>query len=218
VHENCMVLKFSYKGVAVMLTGDSSKPCWERIVGYYEGRTEEETGTEVLKCQILHASHHGSRTFVKDSKDDEAYLEALELIEPEFLVISVGPDSKHEHPHDDMLAIYEEKVGADNVHQTCIEATVRLEVEEDGTARLIVDEGDRYAADYAWDEADDDDADDGGSNGGGGDALKTAAALVGAGAVAEIARRAAKRSTPPSRPAPGYEETKQKPLKRERYG
>src|SRR5437868_12365653 len=27
VHENCMVLKFTYKGVAVMLTGDSSRPC-----------------------------------------------------------------------------------------------------------------------------------------------------------------------------------------------
>ncbi|MFL5480354.1 MAG: hypothetical protein ACJ79X_15165 [Gemmatimonadaceae bacterium] len=33
-----------------MLTGDSNKPCWERVVGYYEGR-EDETGVEVLKAQ-----------------------------------------------------------------------------------------------------------------------------------------------------------------------
>lgn len=216
VHENCMVLKFSYKGVCVMLSGDSSKPCWERVVDYYKGRTEEETGTEVLKCQILHASHHGSRTFVKDSTDDEAYLEALELIEPEFVVISVGPDSKHEHPHDDMLEIYEEKVGSEKVLQTCVSGTVRLEVDEEGTALLVTTEGDRYVEDYGWDEEHEDDADDGGGGGGG---ARTAAALVGAAAVAEIARRAAqRRSTPPSRPAPGHEETKQKPLKRERYG
>ena len=122
-----MVLKFAYKGCAVMLTGDSNRLCWERIVGYYEGRTEEETGTEVLQRHVLHASHHGSRTFVKDSKNDDAYLEALGLIDPEIvIVISVGPDSKHDHPHDDMLKIYEEKVGEGDVLQTCVGGTVRL--------------------------------------------------------------------------------------------
>lgn len=219
VHENCMVLKFSYKGVSVMLTGDASKPCWERIVGYYEGRTEEETGTDVLKCEILHASHHGSRTFVKNSKDDEAYLEALRLIQPEFVVISVGPDSKHEHPHDDMLEIYEDEVGAENVLQSCLTGTVRLEVDEDGTTRLVDDDGDRYAEEYAWDDEEDENDGKDDDGGGGGGARKAAAGLVGAALVAEIARQAAKRrSTPPARPAPGHEETKQRPLKRERYG
>ena len=28
VHENCVVLKFTYAGYSVMLTGDSNKPCW----------------------------------------------------------------------------------------------------------------------------------------------------------------------------------------------
>src|SRR5438034_4664514 len=56
-----------------------------------EGR-EDETGVEVLKAQNLHASHHGSRTFVKDAKDDpEPYLEAFELIDSEDVIISVGP-------------------------------------------------------------------------------------------------------------------------------
>jgi len=46
----------------------------------------------VLKAQNLHASHHGSRTFVKDAKDDpEPYLEAFELIDSEDVIISVGP-------------------------------------------------------------------------------------------------------------------------------
>ncbi len=111
----------SYAGYSVMLTGDSNKPCWERVVGYYEGR-EDETGVEVLKAQNLHASHHGSRTFVKDAKDDpEPYLEAFELIDSEDVIISVGPDSKHDHPHEDMLDIYNDQVGAENVLQTCVE-------------------------------------------------------------------------------------------------
>ena len=124
-----------------------------------------------------------------------------------------------------MLKIYEEEVGDDNVIQTCISGTCRLEVDEEGTATLITDDGDRYVENYGWDDDDDgdtdnsDDDDDGGGGNGGGGGLKTAAALAGAAAVAEIARRAAERgSTPPARPAPGHEETKQRPLKRERYG
>jgi competence protein ComEC len=150
VHENCMVLKISYAGYSVLLTGDSNKACWERVVGYYRGHADE-TGLEVLKAQALHASHHGSRTFVKDSKDDpDPYVEALELIDPEIVLISVGVDSKYDHPHDDMMEIYDGQVGAENVMQTSITGTIRLEVEADGTARIVTDD-ERYLG-YAWDE------------------------------------------------------------------
>jgi beta-lactamase superfamily II metal-dependent hydrolase len=85
-------------------------------------RSRVPCGVEVLKAQNLHASHHGSRTFVKDAKDDpEPYLEAFELIDSEDVIISVGPDSKHDHPHEDMLDIYNDQVGAENVLQTCVE-------------------------------------------------------------------------------------------------
>jgi competence protein ComEC len=154
VHENCVVLKFTYAGYSVMLTGDSNKPCWERVVGYYEGRTDD-IGVEVLQAQSLHASHHGSRSFVKDGKDDpNPYLEALKAIGPEDVIISVGPDSKHDHPHDDMVEIYDDQVGAGNVLQTCVEGTLRLEVEADGTARLIADDDARYEG-YGWGDDDD---------------------------------------------------------------
>jgi competence protein ComEC len=152
VHENCVVLKFTYAGYSVILTGDSNKPCWERVVGYYEGRTDD-VGVEVLRGETLHASHHGSRTFVKDDKDDEdPFLRALELIEPEEIVVSVGPDSRHNHPHDDMIEIYNDKVGADHVLQTCEVGTVRLEVSPDGVAQLITSDGPNYARDCGWDD------------------------------------------------------------------
>ena len=76
VHENCMVLTFEYEGYSVMLTGDSNLPAWKRIHGYYEGRTDEND-LDVLEADVLHASHHGSRTFVKDDKDDKPWLGAL---------------------------------------------------------------------------------------------------------------------------------------------
>ena len=69
VHENCLVLKLAFEGTSVILTGDSNLACWERILDYYKGRTEEQTGTEVLQADILHASHHGSRTFFKDGDE-----------------------------------------------------------------------------------------------------------------------------------------------------
>lgn len=190
VHENCVVLKVSYADYSVILTGDSNKPCWERIVGYYRGRTED-AGTEVLKTNVLHASHHGSRTFVKDSKDDDAYLEALEIIEPEEVVVSVGPDSKHDHPHKDMMEIYEEQVGADDISQTSEVGTIRLEVDSDGIGQLITGEGTDYKQDYHWD--DDDGGDD--DRGGGGSTGKR----------------------PPKVPPPGYETAPQRGPKRDRY-
>jgi beta-lactamase superfamily II metal-dependent hydrolase len=187
VHENCVVLRFTYKNLSVMLTGDSNKPCWERVVGYYADRTDDE-GLAELKSDYLHASHHGSRTFYKDSKDDsEPYLDALEAIDPEIVVISVGPDSKHDHPHDDMLGVYNDRVDAENVLQTCVTGTMRLEIEADGTARLISDDSLSYDG-YGWD----DDGDDGGGGG-------------------------SKRSIPPTAPPPGHHATPRR-APRERYG
>lgn len=72
-----------------MLTGDSGLKAWERIVDYYEGRADGND-LSVLASQVLHASHHGSRTFVKDDKDAEPWLRALDAISPEDVVISVG--------------------------------------------------------------------------------------------------------------------------------
>ena len=76
-----------------------------------------------------------------------------------------------------MLTIYNDQVGADNVLQTCVEGTMRLEVETDGTARLVTDDTLTYDG-YGWD--DDDDDDDGGGS---------------------------KRSVPPAAPPPGHHAT-----------
>ncbi len=110
IHEECMVLKMSFKGFGVLLTGDSNKACWERINKYYSG---------VLPSKILHASHHGSRTFFKEDEDDQEPLEEhLAKINPEYLVVSVSHPSKHGHPHEDAMKLYGEVVDKDKVRYT----------------------------------------------------------------------------------------------------
>ena len=72
VHENCGVYRLTFNGVSIMLTGDSNLPAWKRIAGY-RGQLRTKHRASVLASQVAHASHHGSRTFVKDTKDDEPW-------------------------------------------------------------------------------------------------------------------------------------------------
>jgi competence protein ComEC len=194
VHENCGVYRLTVDGVSVMLTGDSNLPAWQRIVSYYEGRTDEND-LSVLKSDVVHASHHGSRTFVKDVKDDEPWLDALDAMEPADIVISVGENNRHEHPHDDMLALYEDEVGDEYVHQTKDLGTLVLTVTGGGGYDLAEDEN--FAQKYGWDDEDGDVAKTSGPSGGGSTGRT---------------RRA------PATPPPGYEKTPQRPPRRERYG
>jgi competence protein ComEC len=110
IHEECMVLKMSFCNFDILLTGDSSKACWERINKHY---------ADLLPSKILHASHHGSRTFFKKGEDDEEPLtDHLTKIDPEYLVVSVSHPSKHDHPHKDAMELYGEVVKNKNVRYT----------------------------------------------------------------------------------------------------
>jgi beta-lactamase superfamily II metal-dependent hydrolase len=193
VHENCLVLKIDYRGASVMITGDSNLACWKRIVGYYEGRTDDETGEEVLEATVLHASHHGSRTFFKEGDvDSDPWGDALELINPDAVIVSVGENNRHDHPHEDMMRAYRNQVGEDDVYETRQTGTVILEVEDDGVPRIRLDSG-RYVEDYGWDDEDDEGGDDDepeDRGGGGGGAAKALAGLAAAGVVGAAAAAA----------------------------
>lgn len=160
VHENCLVMRITYEGgTSVILTGDSNLACWQRIVDYYDNDDDEATGTEVLSADILSAPHHGSRTFYKPGDEDsEPWLEGLEAIAPDLVVVSVGADNDHGHPHADMMDAYRDQCSTDNVHETAQSGTVLVEVDSGGDYVLALDPG-NYAEDYAWDEGDDDDDD-----------------------------------------------------------
>lgn len=110
IHEQCGVIKFSYKGKSILLTGDSDKAAWRDYITKYH--------TDNLKSDVLSASHHGSRSFFKETEeDDDVYEKHMEEIAPEYLIISAPKqaESKHDHPHDDAVALYEKYIDAGNI-------------------------------------------------------------------------------------------------------
>lgn len=61
-HTNSIVLKISYGGRALLLTGDSDWISWkEKIIPNFQ---------ETVKSDILVASHHGSRSFFTDEANE----------------------------------------------------------------------------------------------------------------------------------------------------
>lgn len=115
IHEHCAVIRFSYGNPKrhVLITGDSDKTAWkEHITDYYEN---------CIKADILSASHHGSRTFFKDSEDDDEPFEVhLNNIDPQYVIINAPKQSEsiHGHPHDDAIAFYKKKIEEENILHT----------------------------------------------------------------------------------------------------
>lgn len=110
IHEECFVLKMSFRNFGVLFTSDSNKTCWQRINKHY---------ADVLPSEVLHASHHGSRTFFKTGEDDEESLKGhLTKLDPEYLIVSVSHPSKHKHPHKDAMQLYWEVVDKKKVRYT----------------------------------------------------------------------------------------------------
>lgn len=146
IHNECMVLKISYRGRAVMLTGDSNKAAWKSIVTHYD-----KGG--LLDADVLHASHHGSRTFFRKNKDDDAYMDHLNTIDPDHVIISVGAENKHDHPHNDALNIYD--ADGRNVCRTDENLTVALTIDKRGEMSWDMDDED-FQAKYQLPDPDDD--------------------------------------------------------------
>ena len=162
VHEYCGVFRFEYQGTSVLLTGDSDLECWQRIVGYYEDKTDEND-LSVLSSTVLHASHHGSRTFFTESKGEPLWLRGLEAIKPEVVIVSVGEDNRYEHPHVEAMKSYRDQVGEANVLETRHTGTAVLDVEANGDYQILPDNGE-FEDRYRWD---DDSGGGGGASGGG---------------------------------------------------
>jgi beta-lactamase superfamily II metal-dependent hydrolase len=113
IHEQCAVIRFSYGSSNeshIMITGDSDKKAWESHITNYHKKN--------LYSNILSASHHGSRTFFKESEDDEnIYEEHYKNISPEYVVVSAPKqsESKHGHPHDDAINLYLKLIQKENI-------------------------------------------------------------------------------------------------------
>lgn len=151
IHEQCGVIKFGKGSDWIIITGDADHTAFEEhITEYHKDR---------LPAFALAAAHHGSRSFFRENEDDEAYLDGLEAIDPECVFVSAPTqeESRHGHPHDDAMALYEAHVGEGNVHHTGEERlSFIVDIYRDGGHSEVADDGGKLAEDYGLDDEEDD--------------------------------------------------------------
>jgi beta-lactamase superfamily II metal-dependent hydrolase len=133
IHEQCGVVKVTYKDKSVLITGDSDKTAWKDFITQYH--------KENLQSEILSASHHGSRTFFKEGEDDQdIYEDHIKIIEPEHLIISAPKqkDSPHGHPHDDAMELYKKYIKSENIHHLGENGeNVVVDIDSDGNISVL---------------------------------------------------------------------------------
>ncbi|MCD6322913.1 MAG: hypothetical protein J7L77_07780 [Clostridiales bacterium] len=121
-HTNSIVLSIKYKDRVLLLTGDSDYLAWrDKIMPHFKD-------TELLKTNILVASHHGSRSFftdenLNDTIDPEespetTYIEHIYEIAPSITVIPCGKYKSAHHPNKEALKLYKENTTNEQVYTT----------------------------------------------------------------------------------------------------
>ncbi|MGE5784541.1 MAG: hypothetical protein ACM3ZE_08115, partial [Myxococcales bacterium] len=163
IHEHCAVLRVGkVEGSTeswILITGDADLVAFrDHITEYHKDR---------LPAVVLDASHHGSRSFFKKAEEGEPYLDALEAIDPTYVVISAPTvkESPHDHPHDDAVKLYTDHVGKPNVFHTGKDReSYFIDVYEDGTAGVMQSDNGDLAATYGLDK-EGDESDSGGGSG-----------------------------------------------------
>ena len=88
---NSVVARIRYGNFSMMLTGDAEIPTEEGIVNRHEAGE--------LRCQVLKASHHGSKT-----SSCESFLKAVDA---ELVLISCGENNEYHDPHPSVLNRYQ---------------------------------------------------------------------------------------------------------------
>ena len=87
-----IVFKLTYGDTSFLFTGDVSK--------YIENLLVKEYGNK-LNSDILLVSHHGSNT-----SSDPTF---LDIVDPEFAVISAGKNNTYGHPHKDVIKSFKDR-------------------------------------------------------------------------------------------------------------
>jgi beta-lactamase superfamily II metal-dependent hydrolase len=135
IHAQCGVIRIEYVGNSIMFTGDSDRASWEdRIVpNYSDDKTENGKKLDnLLRCKVLHASHHGSKDFfVASSDDDDRYTKSIDKMKPSFTAVPVGKN-KHGHPHRIAMNIYKEKTKGGKVYTTKDDKSMYFAFKSDG--------------------------------------------------------------------------------------
>lgn len=120
VNNESVVGRLTFGNFAMLFTGDAEGPVEKDMVASYGKK---------LKCQVLKAGHHGSKT--------SSTAEFLKLVQPESVVMSLGVNNQYGHPHEALLNRLQ-KQGIKNIYRTDANGTITIV--SDGSSYSITTE------------------------------------------------------------------------------
>lgn len=120
VNNESLVGRLTFGNFAMLFTGDAEGPVEKDMVASYGKK---------LKCQVLKAGHHGSKT--------SSTAEFLKLVQPESVVMSLGVNNQYGHPHEALLNRLQ-KQGVKNIYRTDANGTITIV--SDGSSYSITTE------------------------------------------------------------------------------
>ncbi len=120
VNNESVVGRLTFGNFAMLFTGDAEGSV-EKIMAASYGKK--------LKCQVLKAGHHGSKT--------SSTAEFLKLVQPESVVMSLGVNNQYGHPHEALLNRLQ-KQGIKNIYRTDANGTITIV--SDGSSYSITTE------------------------------------------------------------------------------
>ena len=120
VNNESVVGRLTFGNFAMLFTGDAEGPVEKDKVASYGKK---------LKCQVLKAGHHGSKT--------SSTAEFLKLVQPESVVMSLGVNNQYGHPHEALLNRLQ-KQGIKNIYRTDANGTITIV--SDGSSYSITTE------------------------------------------------------------------------------
>lgn len=120
VNNESVVGRLTFGNFAMLFTGDAEGPVEKDMVASYGKK---------LKCQVLKAGHHGSKT--------SSTAEFLKLVQPESVVMSLGVNNQYGHPHEALINRLQ-KQGIKNIYRTDANGTITIV--SDGSSYSITTE------------------------------------------------------------------------------
>lgn len=91
-NDSSQLIKLEGFGTSILFTADISSS----VASEYAEKYNAE-----LDCDILKVAHHGGK--------DNTNKEFLDLVTPDYAVISVGEDNNYGHPHEDVISLLNEE-------------------------------------------------------------------------------------------------------------
>jgi competence protein ComEC len=118
-NKSSLLMKLTYRGLSVLMTGDLGFAGEEALLSAYADRPA------LLRSSLLKVGHHGSRYSTGD--------DFLAAVAPRAAVIQVGRNT-FGHPHPDVLEKFRES--GIMVYRNDRSGAILFQIEEDGTARV----------------------------------------------------------------------------------